>query len=254
MFKPQLSTKLFVMVSLSFALIGSDSLKANSQSLLVNQSQSNLIAQNSKVSTRLSFNLPSRGVPGGRVGGATRGGKSVTAVLPATKLGLTASESPAIFVYIPANKSSYGELIIFDENKKEVYSSKLPSIKEEGILMVKLPETLNLSNGIAYEWRLSLIDEEGKTSSKLKTQGWVEKVAINDNLKKANQENIETWTAIEILAQEGIWQDTLEELAILHLANPENVQIQQEWSQLLMAVGLENIAGSKILPNVIEVK
>ena len=76
--------------------------KANSLNEETNKITSYSIAQRR---ARLRFRLPNRGVPGARISGATRQGSNyVTAIIPDKKLGLTASQSPTIFVYIPENQ------------------------------------------------------------------------------------------------------------------------------------------------------
>jgi hypothetical protein len=184
-------------------------------------------------------------------------GNFPVAILPETNLGLTVSNSPVIFVYIPENSSDsprVGQLSIDNQDDQELYSRTLPLTQDRGILMLKLPEKINLSVGESYKWKFSLIDKNGNNQNKF-AAGWIQKVPLDNNLVKANSEKEETWAAINLFAEEGIWQDTLEKLALLHLNNPEDQQIQREWTELLKSVGLkEYVAKSKILPYLIEVQ
>jgi hypothetical protein len=253
------SKKLVLILSLSMISLLDYSLGISSKSLLARDPASKLIAQSSPTSSpRISFKLPSRGAPVNTMAAATRGNDNrPVAILPKTNLGLTASNSPVIFVYVPKNTSSFAQFRfrIADQEKKELYSSILPSTQEEGILMLKLPEKLNLSLGESYKWQFSLVEQNGKESRKFTTEGWIEKVPLDRNLEKAHSGKIESWTAINIFAQEGIWQDTLEKLALLHLDNPEDGQIQREWTELLRSVGItETVAQSKIFPYIIQVE
>jgi len=220
----------------------------------INSHHGVLLAQN-PITTKVRFKLPNRGTPGGTIGGATRStSKTLTAIVPQKKIGLTINKSPLLFVYIPKNEANQGKLVISDEENKTLYERFLPVQKTEGILMIKVPEKLNLSEGKPYKWEFFLLNENGEQIGKEKTFGWVEKVSLNSNLEKINQPNLDRWETVNILAEEGIWQDTLEQLAFLHLADPDNTEIKQEWTELLKFVGLNNIANSEILPYVIEVQ
>lgn len=228
----------------------------NSKTVFTNSSESNLTAQNTRyIASRIKFRLPSRGAPRNTVGAATRGGGNrLMALLPSKKLGLTASNSPLIFVYVPKNESSFSRLTILDEQEKEIHQSILPSIQTEGIAMIQLPENLKLSTGKSYQWKFSLVDREGDVSPAMITEGWIEKISADNNLQKAYSDKVEKWEAISILAEKGVWQDTLEQLALLHLQNPEDQEVANEWTELLKSVGLNKFAKTKILPYVIKVQ
>ena len=254
MITPKVLTKLSLIIGVSVSLIGNELAQAN---YIDYDSSSHVIAQNfpaQNSTSRLRFRLPSRGAPVGTIGGATRGGgNKVRAIIPPKGLGLTVSDTPTLFVYLPDNESSSANLIVYDETDEEIYNGVLSSVQTEGILMVKLPEELNLIEGNSYQWLFTLVDDQGKKISKT-ARGWVEKVPLNDNLKKVYDKNVEPWTAINILAEEGIWQDTLEQLAMLQVANPEDAEVKQEWTELLKSVGLNNVADSEIIPNIVEVE
>ena len=248
MITPKLLRRLSLIFGVSFLIINNPVAQASFVSHLFS---SDLIAQTPF--PRLRFKLPSRGAPVKTIGGATRTGVNVTPLLPPTKLlGLTASDSPTIFIYIsPNNQFDTANLIIEDEKKEEVYNGILTFVPTEGVLRVKIPQEVNLIAGQTYKWSFNLVDDQDRNTPKAKrlAEGWLEKVPLNDNLKKIDDENIETWTAINILAEEGIWQDTLEKLAMLQVANPEDPRIKQQWRNLLVSVGIqEYIANSQIIP------
>ncbi len=243
--------KLFPVLALTVVSFNSYELRAAGAPLEPSHGRSPLISQSShNRRLRISFQLPSRGTPRGTIGGATRGGNckgKPMAILPRTNLGLTTSDNPVIFVYVPENSGKYAELTLVDQDYQEVYRTSFPLTQQEGILMLRLPEEVNLSEGRQYNWRLSLVSDPNSLD-RLRTGGWIEKVAPSQNIVQAQLKSEETWTNINMLAQEGIWYDTLEQLALLHLENPEDEQIQLEWTELLKSVGLEQVAESKILP------
>ncbi len=218
------------------------------------QPDSQIIAQ---TTPRLRFKLPDRGVPGARIGGATRGGDKstvVTAIIPPEKLALTIDEAPIIFVYIPENNAVNATVKVVDEDNKELYQREFTPPNQAGVLRVKLPAAINLEEKRLYKWEIQLISEENNplTAFKLRTAGWLEKVSLPENTARAiNTED--TWEKLNTLAEAGIWYDTLKELALLRSKNPEDTQIKGEWVDLLNTVGLDSIAQSNIFPEIVEI-
>ena len=242
--------KLFPILALTVVSFNSYQLRAAAAPLEQSR-RSPLISQSShNRRLRISFQLPSRGAPRGTIGGATRGGNckgKPMAILPRTNLGLTTRDNPVIFVYVPENGGKSAQFTLVDPDDREVYRTSFPITQQEGILMLRLPEEVNLSEGKQYNWRFSLISDPNSLD-RARTGGWIEKVAPSQNIAQAQSKNVETWTSINMLAQEGIWYDTLEQLALLHLENPQDEQVQLEWTELLKSVGLEQVAETKILP------
>ena len=222
--------------------------QANELNLQTNQTKTITVAQRT---SRLRFRLPNRGVPGARIGGATRAGsKTVTAIVPEKKLGLTASDAPTLFVYIPEHESTDAQLIISNDKGEKVYTSNFTPPQESGILRIKLPESVALENNQMYKWEVKLKSQKSDpmSSLKLKTSGWVEKVAV-ENVDN----NQEEWDKLNTLAEAGIWHDTLDTLASMKLANPSDETIQNEWNQLLEDVGLEGFTDANIISKVVQV-
>lgn len=250
MFKSKISLPIVCLASICLLFPTKQEVKADNVNLETSQLTSSSVAQ--KI-PRLRFKLPNRGVPGARIGGATRvGSKSVTAIIPEQKLGLTASESPTIFVYIPENESIGANLTITDEEGHQLYESDFIAPQQAGILRIKLPETVNLETDKIYKWQVQLTPQDNNPMMdlKLRTFGWVEKVSLT----KDSSTKEKTWTTLNTLAEAGIWHDTLEQLAMLRLENPEDAQLEVEWTELLKSVGLSRFADSDIFPEVIEVK
>jgi len=249
----------------SIILLNPANLLAQDKTLSLNNGQENssIIAQRMP---RLKFKLPDRGVPGARIGGATRGGDKstvVTAIIPPEKLALTIDESPTIFVYVPENNAVNATIKILevvgeegqDSDNKELYKSEFKPPNEAGVLRVKLPANINLEETKLYKWEIQLISEDNNplTAFKLKTVGWLEKVSLPEDMTQ-NINTEDTWKKLDTLAEAGIWYDTLEELASLRSKNPEDSQIKGEWVDLLNTVGLDSIAETSIFPDVIEIK
>ncbi|MBL1208462.1 DUF928 domain-containing protein [Geminocystis sp. GBBB08] len=247
MLKLILSPSIVCLVSIYFIFSFGQQVKADDLNYPENKLTSPIIAQNQK--PRLKFKLPDRGVPNARIGGATRSlTKPVVAIIPSEKIALTNSESPTIFVYISKNEAISGSVKISNESGKELYSSEFKLPEKTGILRIKLPKTLNLETNKLYKWevKLNFKDNNPIVASKYRTFGWLEKVSLKEDVSTK-----ETWANLNVLAEAGIWYDTLEQLAILRLENPEDKDIQVEWTELLKSVGLNNVADSDILSEVV---
>ncbi len=114
MLKSRISPHLVCLASICLLFPVTQQVKADSLNLKTNQLTSYSVAQ--RKMSRLRFKLPKRGAPTITIGGGTRSGsKSVTAILPQKKLGLTASQSPVIFVYVPENVSKNADFMLTDE-------------------------------------------------------------------------------------------------------------------------------------------
>ena len=230
-----------------FLPLGSQ-VKANELNWQTSQINNVTIAQRMR---RLRFRLPTRGIPGARIGGATRAGsKKVTAIIPQEKLALTASNSPTIFVYLPKHQADDALLTISNEQGETVYTSSFVPPQESGLLRIKLPESVTLENEQTYKWEVRLDPQSSNpmTGLKFKTVGWMEKVAVDNN-----DQNQESWEQLNTLAEAGVWYETLDTLADMKLENPNDETIQAEWSQLLESVGLEDFTETQIISQVIEI-
>ena len=134
---------------------------------------------------------------------------------PHESLALTTSDSPTIFVYIPENDSPGGTLTVEDDQGIQIYQGQFDVPQESGILRVKLPTEVNLENNKLYKWQIQLHSNTNdeflklKLEPKLTTVGWVEKVTLNED--DFNQQG--NTNDLSILAQNGIWHDTLEQVA-----------------------------------------
>ncbi|MGI0482981.1 DUF928 domain-containing protein [Geminocystis sp. CENA526] len=218
----------------------------------VNQITSHLIAQSQ--SRRLKFKLPDRGVPDARMGGAVRGGnKSIIAIIPPDKMPLASEKNSTIFVYIANNNSTEGNLRITDINGQELYRGKFIPPQETGIIRIKLPETIELKTNTPYRWDIELKSPNihPTQAMRLRTFGWLEKVSLEEKVSSETDSQEDIWASLNTLAEEGIWYDTLNKLAVLRLENPEDEQIKSEWVELLNSVGLEKIAQTDIFSEVI---
>ncbi|MFM6003281.1 MAG: DUF928 domain-containing protein, partial [Sphaerospermopsis kisseleviana] len=77
------------------------------------------------------------------------------------------------------------------------------------------------------------------------TRGWIQRVAPSEEITKQLQTD-NPRERVVIYAENGYWNDTLKTLADLRAANPKDLSLLRDWSDLFKSVGLEAIAQQPI--------
>ncbi len=187
------------------------------------------------------------GRPGQRTAGGSRNNClnpnfSLTALLPSSHLGKTVAERPTFWFYIPSVSQSNlsGEFVLQDEKRNDIYRIPFqldrPAVKVAGLIPFSPPETTPpLQSDRPYRWYFKLYCTSNKSSSPIFVQGWVQRVALEAQvkLKLAN-----TTRPDLVYAKHGIWYDALNYLAQMRLNNPNSTKLQDDWDKLLTAKGV----------------
>ena len=166
--------------------------------------------------------------------------KPVTALVPATTLGLTAAAYPAFFVYVPPTFAEKAEFVLFDEEDNLLYETTVNIAGRSGIIKVNLPADtiapLEVSKN--YVWEFDLVCNPDDRSGDLSVVGWIERVELDSTLNsRVEQTPLEAHAAL--FAGAGLWYDTLAVLAELRAKGPEDPIFDLQWAELLQSVGLE---------------
>jgi Domain of Unknown Function (DUF928) len=194
--------------------------------------------------TTLQYDPPMRGAPGDRGDAGSRGPCDLLAVSPTTNLGLTAAEYPTFWLYVksPISSPVSVQFILRNEQQQAIYRTTFEINQGKAIVNFPLPKTAPpLEVGKQYQWVFRCED--------ITRYGWVERVALKPEIVS----KLATATPrqrVLILAQNGIWYETLTELLALRRAHPQDAQIAADWAALLQhrLVGLENIVAAPFLP------
>jgi hypothetical protein len=204
--------------------------------------------------------------PGGRrFGGATRGEcpavkMPLTALVPLTKQppsivnvwGLTTQEYPKLWFYLPYTTSfAYPAefTVLNDESKDPVYTSAIALPKQAGVIDVPLPASIAaLQVGKRYRWFLNIYCDREKQSAPVYVEGVIIRTGINQALAKQLQK-AKPLQQVVIYANNGFWHDALTKLAELRQQNPHNRYLQTEWTNLLTAIGLNDLATQPLVSN-----
>ena len=188
------------------------------------------------------YSPPSRGAPGGRIGGGTRGGGQnvfVLSVLAPDHSAFTTTEQPSLYWYISKPTSLPVELTVMDpQGIKPILETQLPSPTKAGIQRVRLADyNVHLAPGAAYRWFVAVVPDADRRSKDILAGGAIERVDLQEDVKakvaKASEKELPF-----VYAQAGLWYDALKSISDLIDAAPQNQDLHNQRTALLKQVGL----------------
>lgn len=195
-----------------------------------------------------AFQPPKVGLPGQRQdGGGVRGGNnttcptgsSLTALMPSTNIGLTVSETPSLFWYVPATAPVTMEFVMRDETGKVIDEQTLTVTGTAGIVSVNPSKPLEV--GKSYHWFFSMICNPADRAGDRFVGGWIKRVESSSTLTQDLEAAIPR-DRPAIYARESLWFDTVASLADLHRNNTSDAGIAAQWQELLKSVDLDILA------------
>jgi len=231
------NNKIALILPLSLLVFGS-------QSMTINAKETNnpiKIAQ---------FKAPKVGAPSQTTGGGTRGSNKdkLVALIPESQVGLTTSQTPSFFVYVPATKDKIKFTLTDKEQEKTFYEEELQPPSGPGIVSIntekmtkKIPDKLEV--GKFYRWTFEIIHDASDASANSKVTGWVQLVKPSENLTaklaklKPNEKDL-LMKRSRIYAEEGIWQEALQDLITLRQQKPKDSKVNSTWKDLMKNVKL----------------
>ena len=217
-------------------------------------------------------------------GGGTRGGcprveKPITALVPTSSdrstsgdsqslrattkatststIGLTTAKHPTFWLYVPYSFSSPRriEFALKDEKGKPIYqTSFLESKISPGIVGFELPSAAPaLDVNKVYGWQFSMSCKPEKPDvvedfavEGATVQGSIHRIkpnsALAEQLDRATPEE-----RVALYTKAGIWYEAVTTLAQLLRRSPNDVNLREEWVQLLKEVDLDAIADEPIV-------
>jgi hypothetical protein len=186
--------------------------------------------------------------PGRRVGGATRGScpignKPLTAIVPESELGRTVEEYPSIFLYVPSTPENIKmEFELQDKNDNVIYKQEFLSTGRDGIYRIDIPSYVTpLEAGENYVWSFSVICSESDFAGIHVVGGIINRIEDSRFVQRQIQQMDLSDRPAEF-TQELLWYDLMASLADLRESDPNNPTFQTRWEELLMEVGLEDLA------------
>jgi hypothetical protein len=194
----------------------------------------------------LNYEPPNRGAPertedAGSRPGCPESEIPFTAVMPTTNWGETLSDRPSFWFYVP-NGASQVEVVITDSRDRIVGQTTAEIAEADGIVAVEWDgEPLAVNQ--FYQWQaFFLCDPEDSESYLSAGGGLLRRDGVEPEFETERDRLL--W-----LAEEGLWFDTVTQLAELQQSDPEDLQWQTDWEALLSdpIVGLDTLLQEPIL-------
>ena len=239
------TTKLMVALAIASCLIQLSGLNAQPNNRSQQPNNPTQIRAE-KVRRFVPPSLPDKGAPiGRRKGAASRTALrscplkvlNLTALVPEIgknkPWGLTFAEHPTFWVSTPAlpEEVRSAEFVLQDESDRDVYRTQVVLPATSGIIRLDLPNLPQYSLEIdqSYRWTFRIFCDPLNPCYYVSVDGIVKRVAQNDD-------NVNS-----------VWYDILTDLANLRLAAPENMNLRDEWAQLMRQIDLEELAQTDLL-------
>ncbi len=172
--------------------------------------------------------------------------KPLTAIVPISTSakspvvwGLTTSEHPTFWFYVPYSASAtYAEFVLEDATENQT-KYKIPIKNTPGVVNFKLPDTSTpLVVDKQYRWYFNIYCKENNEILGY-VEGNVQRKSLSPTLK-TQLEKATPRQKVAIYASNGIWHE-----AITTLAQQRSTS-KADWASLLQSIGLENLASEPI--------
>jgi hypothetical protein len=206
-------------------------------------------------SRRLNFRVgvrPSRYRVGGfSRSGASCGTQSPTALVPPVQaqekvasdkitVDKTTSERPTFFVYLPSLDSQTAQFTLQNEARdKQLYSVTFKLTGKPGVVGISLPDSKPaLQVGQKYFWQVAVGCDPDDSANVMAIGSWVERVQLPTTTES---------NRLAMLAERGIWQDVLTQIALQRYQNPSDRTALEDWSALMEDAGLRQFRQAAIV-------
>lgn len=160
-------------------------------------------------------------------------------------LASTVAKYPTLWFYVPQlpTIARSAEFVLQNEAGDDVYRRPLTLPPKTGVISISLPQNsqYSLETDKKYHWYFKIYCRGSqKTSEYFFVDGWVQRVAVTRELES----QLKTAKPADYLAYaaHNIWYDALTNLADLRRTNSRNAMLDQDWTDLLKAVGLQDLA------------
>ncbi|MBH8561615.1 DUF928 domain-containing protein [Nostoc sp. CENA67] len=169
--------------------------------------------------------------------------KPLTALMANNGSDYTLSEYPTFWFYVPyaPDQISYMEFLLLDGKERQtIYQTAVKLTEKPGIIKIKIPSESQYSfkfNEI-YHWYFKVNCKSERTNQpELVIDGWVQRQPLNLHLR--NQIEVAHPKEYLIHKENAFWYDAIANLAQQHFSHPENLQLHEDWANLLKFLGYE---------------
>jgi hypothetical protein len=193
------------------------------------------------------YKPPQRGAPSRRVGGSSRGATDPlpnVMVLAPDHVGLTISETPALYWYLSRPTSVRVEVtLIDDKGESPLVEYAVRNATGPAVHRVDLAARgVALRPGVEYQWSVSVVPDANERSLDVMAGGVLKRVAVPPEIAARQAAGAGKEELARLLAAEGIWYDAIALYSELIDARPQDPALHAERAALLEQVGLREIA------------
>ncbi|MEM6755105.1 MAG: DUF928 domain-containing protein, partial [Cyanobacteria bacterium P01_C01_bin.38] len=196
--------------------------------------------------------------PESSAGGASREGRrylnyphsnidqpaAILALLPQTYFGTTVSQRADILVYLPYSQAREGVFSLKDAQGNTLHEMKVPVSGQTEVITIKVPTDLQLEKN--YQWFLALKIDGQLTTRTPYVDGWIRRIQPHPEIAASMQQK-DLLKQATAFGKHGVWYDCLATLAKLRATQPNNANLNKEWSELLESVGLQQIEKAPVV-------
>jgi hypothetical protein len=206
-----------------------------------------MLAPSAIAAPRWRFKPPNRGAPGTNGSGASRPSCPVMAKFPVilasttSNWGETIDAKPTFWFYQPYEGVSIELSLTDEETQKTVFSQQYVPKKGTGMRSLEYPKTApELAVDKVYRWQVNFVCD-AKTNQSFGLNGAIVRRKVSNplkcQLKRAKPED-----RVALLAEQGLWYNTVNELIALRRKQPKDPVILENWQNLMKdaEVQLEN--------------
>ncbi|MEH2415227.1 DUF928 domain-containing protein [Nostoc sp.] len=169
--------------------------------------------------------------------------------------GLTTSERPTFWFYIPYTKdlsNSSAEFSLQDSAENDIYRNALALPSKPSVIGISLPNTVtSLEVDQTYRWYLKVRCNQQSASIPVYVEGDIKRINLDSRVMQQLEAATDPRQQIIIYAEKGIWFDALNMLAQIRISHSNNASFEEDWQSLLHSINLDNLAKAPIvnLPN-----
>lgn len=163
----------------------------------------------------------------------------LSSIVPQNNFGLTTAERPTFWVYIPETSARQVILSIKQEGNSPHWQQSIDLKGKAGITGIKLADDAPaLELGKNYQWAIVLVCGDRPSPNDPVNTAWIKRI----ELAEGEPIPTEALAKAAVLAEQGIWYDTLDILA----AQEPSVDNWQVWIEYLKSGGLDRVANEPI--------
>lgn len=233
------------------------SLALGALSAIISSLPAPLLAESTPVqlSQNINFQPPDVEAPNNRQGGTHRGDAcqkelSIIPLIPDTNFGLTLAASPTFLAYV-SGRGTEVEFTLQTEDEKatEIYKTTF-KVDKPGIVEVTIPTTDNpqktLQVGQRYQWSFAVICNSQDRAGDYFVNGSVQRIEPQPSLK-TDLATPDPIARLSIYANNGIWYETVANLAQLRRQAPDDAKLTAEWTKLLQSQKLDAVMNQPLV-------